>query len=57
VLQGRLLEPVNMAFHIFLFAVSLVGILVRRPSVHRVLAVLCALVIGAYIALLFARLN
>ena len=57
VLVGRVLEPTNMAFHVVLFAVSLVGVFARRPAVHRALAVLCALAIGAYIALLFARLR
>jgi hypothetical protein len=57
VLQGHILEPVNLAFHVVLFAVSLLGMFSRREMVHRTLAVGGATGFGAYIALLFTRLR
>lgn len=57
ILQGHVLEPVNLAFHALLFAVSLVGMFSRREAVHRALALCGAAGIGAYIALLFTRLR
>lgn len=55
ILEGRMLEPVNLAFHTVLFAMSLLGMRARREGVHRSLALCGAAGIGAYIALLFAR--
>lgn len=55
-LEGRLLEPVNLAFHGLFLALSLVAMTARRPLLHEILAGLMALVFVAYVALLFARL-
>lgn len=57
VLVGRILEPVNLAFHAALFAVCLVGMFARRDLIHRALAIAGAVGIGAYIAVLFTRLR
>ena len=57
VLVGHILEPTNLAFHVALFLVCLVGMFARRESIHRTLAVAGACGIVAYIALLFTRLR
>lgn len=57
VLHGHILEPLNLAFHGVLLAVSLLGMLSRREMVHRALALSGAVGFIAYIALLFTRLR
>ena len=57
VLQGRILEPVNLAFHVTILAMCAVGVFARRETVHRALAIAGAVGIGAYIAVLFTRLR
>ena len=57
VLDHRLPDHVNLAFHAVLLVVSLLGMFLRRESVHRALALFGAAGIGAYIALLFTRLR
>jgi hypothetical protein len=56
-LAGRLPQGENLAFHVVLAAVCVVGIVVRRPRVHEFLAIFSAFVVGVYIAVLFARLQ
>lgn len=55
-LEGRLPEPANLAFHGLFLTLALTAMLVKRPRLHEVLAGLMALFIVIYIALLFARL-
>lgn len=57
VISGRLPLGINLAFHGFFGAVSVTGLLVRRPRYHEALAVVSAVAFVAYIALLFARLQ
>lgn len=56
VLEGHLPAPANLAFHGIFAALSLSAALVRRPRFHEIATPLGALVMAAYIALLFARL-
>lgn len=57
VLSGQFPLGLNLAFHLFFGAVSVTGLLARRPRYHEVLAVVSAVALVAYIALLFARLQ
>jgi hypothetical protein len=56
-LGGRLPLGANLAFHLLFGVVCVVGLLVRRPRAHELLAVSSAVAIVAYISLLFARLH
>ena len=56
-LDHRLPDRVNLAFHAIFLVVSLLGMLSRREAVHRTLALCGAAGIGAYITLLFTRLQ
>lgn len=56
-LQGTLPPPVDLAFHAAFAALGLSGVLIGRPRYHELLAIAGTLLIGAYIALLFARLD
>jgi hypothetical protein len=57
VVEGRLPEPANLAFHAFLLAASLSAIVVRRPRYHETLAVVSCVAMAVYIVRLFWRLN
>jgi hypothetical protein len=56
-LEHRLPQGANFGFHIYLIALSVTGIVVRRPRYHEILAVLAAISVAAYIAILFATLQ
>jgi hypothetical protein len=56
-LAGRLPEGENLAFHVFFAAVCVSGMVIRRQRYHEFLAILSAVAMGAYIAMLFARLR
>ncbi len=56
-IDGHLPEGPNLAFHLGFAAVSAAAILIRSPRFHEILAPAMALLTGAYIALLFARLG
>ncbi len=56
-LSGSLPSTMNLAFHAALFCLAGVGFIFAADRVHRWLAYTAAALIGAYIALLFARLN
>ena len=56
-LSRSLPSTVNLLFHAALFCVAGIGILVAADRVHRLLAYAGGALIGAYIALLFARLS
>jgi hypothetical protein len=56
-LEGRLLEPANLGFHLLFLGLSVTAILVRRPRVHEGFALLMCGLFLAYVALLFARLG
>jgi len=55
-LEGRLLEPLNLVFHGVFIASAIVAMLVRKPRLHEGLAGLMVALFVTYIALLFARL-
>jgi len=55
-LEGRLPEPANLAFHGLFLILALTAMLVKWPRLHEALAGLMTLFITIYIALLFARL-
>lgn len=57
VISGRWPDPVNLAFHALLAAASVVGIVVRRRRVQEAVGIAGAVVIAAYIGLLFTRLQ
>lgn len=56
VLFGELPGPLNLGFQLSFLALALLGILVRRPRVHEILAVTMLIGLSAYIVLLFGRL-
>ncbi|WP_133366598.1 hypothetical protein [Qipengyuania sediminis] len=55
-LDGRLPEPLNLGFHVLLMGVAVTGLIVRRTTVHLALALFVAVIFGAYVGVLFARL-
>lgn len=55
-LDSRLPEGRNLAFHLFFATLAAASILIRRPRLHEAVAPLMAIVTVAYIAFLFARL-
>jgi hypothetical protein len=57
VLDGRLPELRNLAFHIVFIATAGVAAITRREWYHKVMVVVTAGLFGFYIALLFARLR
>jgi hypothetical protein len=56
-LEGRLPELLNLAFHMLFLAMSVTAAFVRRPRLHEAFAVIMGALFAAYIALLFARLS
>ena len=56
-LNERLPDPVNLAFHATFAAISIAALVFRRPRVHEIVAAAMVLLVMAYIALLFARLG
>jgi hypothetical protein len=57
VVEGALPRPLDLAFHVLFIATSLSGVAIRAPRYHEFLAAQGAVVICAYIALLFAHLR
>jgi hypothetical protein len=57
VLTGRMPQTANLTFHVVLAAACVVGIAVPHRRVQQLLGVGCAIVIAAYISLLFAHLQ
>ena len=55
-LEGGLLEPLNLAFHGLFLAMAVTAMLVRRPLLHEIFSGLMGFIFVAYVALLFARL-
>lgn len=55
-IDGRWPEPENLAFHGLFAALAVSALTIRHRRFHEVLAALLVLLLGAYIALLFARL-
>jgi hypothetical protein len=56
-LDGRLQEPIDLAFHGVFVAAGIVGIASRNSRVHAAIAGAATLLLGAYIAMLFAHLR
>ncbi|HLZ73392.1 hypothetical protein [Phenylobacterium sp.] len=56
VLDGHLPAPENLAFHGVFATFSLLAALIRKPRFHEIVTPIGALVMAAYIALLFFRL-
>jgi hypothetical protein len=56
-LDGRLPEAANVAFHLLFGAVAAGAIVIRSRRYHQLLALGMVLLIGGYVALLFARLD
>jgi len=57
VIYGEWPPPLDLAFHLVFAATGVAGALVRRPRFHEIIAATGLVVIGAYIALLFAHLR
>ena len=57
VINGRLPEALNLGFHIFLAAVCISAVLIRRRRYQEVVGVTCAAAMATYIGLLFTRLR
>lgn len=57
VLEGRLPEPANLVFHLFLMAAAAAAIRVRRPRFHQALAVVSAATLALYVGALFSTLR
>ncbi len=56
ILEGRLPEPANLAFHLIFLGLSLVAAFSTRETLHKVLTGAMALLFAVYTAVLFARL-
>lgn len=56
-LDGRLPEPLDLAFHGLFLALAMAAMLLRRPLVHEALSAAMGFVFVAYVGLLFARLG
>ncbi len=56
VINGRLPDPANLAFHAFLFAISLAQAISRSDLFHKLATSVSLLAFGAYVVLLFAKL-
>jgi hypothetical protein len=57
VLQGSLPPPVDLGFHLAFAAMGVTGMAIARPRYHEALVVAAALLIGAYVLMLFTRLG
>lgn len=57
VLEGRLPEPANLAFHLFLLLACGLGMVVRQRRVHEMLALVNGAAVALYIGALFSRLR
>jgi len=55
-LEGRLPEPLNVAFHGLLAAVALMGFVFRRSALQLGLANFVGVTFAIYVGLLFAQL-
>lgn len=57
ILDRRLPEPANLAFHLLFMAMAALALLTRRETAHKALAAIMAALFTAYIGALFARLQ
>jgi hypothetical protein len=57
VIDGKLPEPADLAFHGLFAALSLSGIVIRAPRYHEALAAFGLVLMGAYIGILFVHLH
>jgi hypothetical protein len=57
VLGGHIGDPVNVAFHFFFIALSLVTIVFRREWVHKTMSIVAVAVFAVYTMTLFANLK
>ncbi len=56
-IEGRLDQPIDIAFHLLFLAMSLIAIFSKRPRLHEIFAASMIALFVVYIALLFARLD
>ena len=56
-LEGQLLGPIDLGFHILIFVMATTAAVSRRPRLHEAFAGLMIFLFLTYIALLFARLD
>ena len=56
-LEGRLPEPVNLAFHLVFIAMALTAMVSRSEALHKLFAAASAVIFTIYIGLLFAQLR
>jgi len=57
IINGRIPEPLNLGFHIFLAAASVSALLIRWRRYHEFVGIASAGAFVAYVALLFIRLR
>ena len=57
VLEGRLPEPANLAFHVIFIAMSLIAMISPREGLQKAFAAISGLIFVIYIGLLFAQLR
>jgi hypothetical protein len=57
VIDHSLPRPMDLAFHVMFAASGIAGALLARPRVHEILAGFSAILISAYIGLLFTHLH
>ena len=57
ILEGRLPEPVNLAFHLLFLAMGVTAILVRKEGLHKLFAAAMTVLFTTYVVTLFARLG
>jgi hypothetical protein len=57
ILEGRLPERENLAFHVLFIAMAALALTTRRETVHKALAAIMAALFTAYIVALFAQLQ
>ena len=56
-IEGVLPSAIDLVFHALFMLFSIIGIATASPRVHAAIAVAGALLLGAYIAILFAHLH
>lgn len=57
ILEGRLPEPANLAFHVIFLGLALIAALSAREMLHKLLTATMAILFAGYTAMLFARLG
>jgi hypothetical protein len=57
VLEGRLLDPADLAFHLIFLVLAATAAISKREALHKGFAAAMSMLFTVYIAALFAQLN